>query len=467
MATKQIPGFYFDPVKKKYFRIQADNVAPAGSQYSASAVKKRKVETERVEHEQRIQERVRKERVVKAKCFTNARSRLLTEIGSSCRPGFVMKSEQSSVFAAQLQRYEVLKFDKHPNDLKNVMDFARQESTGIAIMGGNRLAGSGIIACPPVASSGDRWSYDIDNASIHYNIPHELSSVTLGDRGHFVATLHGDVSGQSFIALGRLPEGSIDYPWHTERVPRLSQIKDTATLWCSAARPQSDESMFAIGTSEGLYTVRSNQAQWHLNRKPFAYAEAARHGARKQKRFSDTLAVEWLGQNVIASGQRNSSINLGDLRSGGQVTRLQHPHSVRQIRKVDEYRIVVAGYQSLQMYDLRLPQNGMQSRPRPEKQRQHTSTKPYLVFDDHHNDSHAQRIDLNPEMGVLASVTDQNSVKLHSLTDGKVIPSSMSAHRYPLPIASLRFENGPYPAGHWQSPRIVVSCGRVLEEWTC
>lgn len=35
-----------DPVKKKYFRIQADNVAPAGSQYSASAVKKRKVETE-------------------------------------------------------------------------------------------------------------------------------------------------------------------------------------------------------------------------------------------------------------------------------------------------------------------------------------------------------------------------------------------------------------------------------------
>lgn len=127
--------------------------------------------TQRVEHEQRIQERVRKERVVKAKCFTNARSRLLTEIGSSCRPGFVMKSEQSSVFAAQLQRYEVLKFDKHPNDLKNVMDFARQESTGIAIMGrfiplmfdesiaivllliypgGNRLAGSGIMLVHPL-----------------------------------------------------------------------------------------------------------------------------------------------------------------------------------------------------------------------------------------------------------------------------------------------------------------------------
>lgn len=304
-------------------------------------------------------------------------------------------------------------------------------------------------------------------------------------------------------------------------MPRLSQIKDTATLWCSAARPQSDEPMFAIGTSEGVYTVRSNQAQWHLNRRPFAHGDSMQHGARKQKRSSDTLAIEWLGPNVVASGLRNSSINLGDIRSGGQVTRLQHPHSVRQIRKVDEYRIVVAGYQSvrlpllphkphpnifpgrfpsnarlhqLQMYDLRLPQNGMQSYPRPERHRQHTSTKPYLVFDDHHNNSHVQRIDVNPEMGVLASgnvpllfqhmishsnvrtddscfhdsaVTDQNSVKLHSLVNGKVIPSSMSTHRYPLPIASLRFENGPYPAGHWQSPRIVVSCGRVVEEWTC
>lgn len=47
-----------------------------------------------------------------------------------------MKSEQSGVFAVHLQRYEVLKFDKHPNDLKTVMDFARQDSTGIAVMGG-------------------------------------------------------------------------------------------------------------------------------------------------------------------------------------------------------------------------------------------------------------------------------------------------------------------------------------------
>ena len=31
-----------DPEKKKYFRVQANHVAPAGSQYSREAVKRRK-----------------------------------------------------------------------------------------------------------------------------------------------------------------------------------------------------------------------------------------------------------------------------------------------------------------------------------------------------------------------------------------------------------------------------------------
>jgi len=38
--------FYIDPEKKKYFRIQANHVAPAGSQHSEQAVKKRKKESE-------------------------------------------------------------------------------------------------------------------------------------------------------------------------------------------------------------------------------------------------------------------------------------------------------------------------------------------------------------------------------------------------------------------------------------
>lgn len=57
--------------------------------------------------------------------------------------------------------------------------------------------------------------------------------------------------------------------------------------------------------------------------------------------------MEWLSSDVIASGLRNSTVFLHDLRSGGSATRLKHPHSVSKIRKVDEYRMVVGGYNSV------------------------------------------------------------------------------------------------------------------------
>lgn len=65
MNGRPIPGFYWgernhspslryvrvlrkilDPEKKKYFRVQANHVAPAGSQYSREAVKRRKLDNE-------------------------------------------------------------------------------------------------------------------------------------------------------------------------------------------------------------------------------------------------------------------------------------------------------------------------------------------------------------------------------------------------------------------------------------
>jgi hypothetical protein len=58
-------------------------------------------------------------------------------------------------------------------------------------------------------------------------------------------------------------------------------------------------------------------------------------------------SVEWLSADVIAAGLKDSAIFLHDLRSGGTATRLQHPHAVQKIRRVDPYRIVVAGLNSV------------------------------------------------------------------------------------------------------------------------
>jgi len=40
-----------DPEKKKYFKIQANHVAPPGSQYSSASVKRKRIEEEVSIHE--------------------------------------------------------------------------------------------------------------------------------------------------------------------------------------------------------------------------------------------------------------------------------------------------------------------------------------------------------------------------------------------------------------------------------
>ena len=64
-------------------------------------------------------------------------------------------------------------------------------------------------------------------------------------------------------------------------------------------------------------------------------------------------SVEWLSPTVIAAGLKDSTIFLHDLRSGGTATRLQHPHMVSRIRRVDEHRLVVAGINSVSCIQFR------------------------------------------------------------------------------------------------------------------
>lgn len=46
MPAREIPGFYFDEERNKYFRIQPDHRAPEGAAHSKSAIKAKKAATE-------------------------------------------------------------------------------------------------------------------------------------------------------------------------------------------------------------------------------------------------------------------------------------------------------------------------------------------------------------------------------------------------------------------------------------
>lgn len=178
-------------------------------------------------------------------------------------------------------------------------------------------------------------------------------------------------NGDSFLAPRMLPdpdEGG-DYHWpsycrslntprYIQQLIRLTlptvahpiRIRTTPSLWCSAACPTGTKALFAVGTSDGLHTLEGSGSHWMLSQKPFPderLPDSGEFRRRGSSSHASVSAVEWLSSDVIVSGLRNSSVFLHDLRSGGSATRLQHPHSVTKIRKVDQYRLVVGGHNSV------------------------------------------------------------------------------------------------------------------------
>ena len=123
--------------------------------------------------------------------------------------------------------------------------------------------------------------------------------------------------------------------------------KVDSTLFCTAACPTEDKALFAVGTSEGLHTLEGARDRWTYSDKPFPQNGIQNFKRRHNSSHACVTAVDWLSTNVIASGLRDSTVFLHDLRSNGSAARLQHPHTVSKLLRVDEHRIVVAGHDTV------------------------------------------------------------------------------------------------------------------------
>jgi WD40 repeat protein len=137
---------------------------------------------------------------------------------------------------------------------------------------------------------------------------------------------------------------------HPKLVAHPIRIRTESSLWCSSPCPEGDKALFAIGTSDGLYTLEGLGSYWTLSKKPFASDVSTGKPIFHRRTDSShalVTSVEWLSSTVIAAGLKDSTVFLHDLRSGGTATRLQHPHAVTKIRNLDPYRIVVAGINSV------------------------------------------------------------------------------------------------------------------------
>ncbi|KAL3481124.1 hypothetical protein BJX99DRAFT_253784 [Aspergillus californicus] len=471
--NREIPGFYFDPEKKKYFKIQANHKSAPGAQYSKDAVKRKHADQEvKRQRKARLVQRAENETIKRAACLRHPLLLAQREVGAHFMSRDIELEQRGLGYASQLHRNQLHQFEPWP-DQYTIKHIVRNPRSGILIASGHRGGESSVSVCFPDCDQ-EKWTYNRTMERLLFKEQYRLSSLSLSHTGYLLATMDSGPNGDSFLAPRLLPdpdEGG-DYRWP----PFFShpiRIHTTSSLWCSSSSLTGDMPRFAVGTSDGLYTLEGLGSYWALSKKPFPNDKATGNPKRRRIDSSHALitAVEWLSPDVIAAGLKDSTIFLHDIRSGGSAARLQHPHAVTKIRKLDPYRIVVAGINSLQMYDIRYPPNNLQRNPNPNTEH-HTSTRPYLTFSDQDKDqAHARQLipdfDISPDLGILASViaTDDRTIQLFSVRTGEQVKSPLTKFRYRDPITSVCFESGGMSLHGPQTPSLLVCSEATVDEW--
>lgn len=488
--NREIPGFYYDPEKKKYFKIQANHAAPPGSQYSKDAVKRKCVEQEKQQRKVRLSHRAAKEKIRKAGFLAHPLIGLEKQIGAHGASKGLRLEWQGQAYVSQLQRRRLHRFEPWPSRF-SVGHIVRSKISGVLVAGGNHGANSSVSFCVPEYSQG-KQTYPRRMEHAIFKEPYRLSSISLSHTGYLLATMDSGPNGDSFLGLLMLPDPTVDgIHYSSSTFTDAVRIRIPESLWCSAPCPTGQNALFAVGTSDGLYTVEGVGYRWTLSKKPFPNNVLTGRPVSNRHIGSShavVTSVEWLSSDVIACGLKDSAVFLHDLRSGGTATRLQHPHSVSKIRRVDSYRLVVAGQKSLNMYDIRYPPNGLQRNPKPTRSG-HTSTRPYVTFPEYSPEVLTPDFDLSTELNILASASDSRKIQLFSLRTGQQLPSCsysssyllpITEYKYPSPISCVRFEDytdvdlAPLTFSSHSSgltsaslrPKLLVSSGDVVDEWS-
>ncbi|EKG11267.1 hypothetical protein MPH_11611 [Macrophomina phaseolina MS6] len=379
MDPPDLPGFYYDRDKKKYFKIQASNKLPVGAKYSTEAVKREHTETNKRKRQEEHDDRVRKQTVKRSvvlphpgawslkleshglKADRNAHAKALAsgfETSTFVDPRIQWAAETSRELTVRCFDYDAENRtlitgveDRHHMLLSTFVD-PNLTSRRVVPSWHRRdfqvLSStiSSVHITPHrkvvVTTRGSSCSAEIQISSLRSQASvldrvYMDSTVSLRPTGHttiFASAPNPYISGPEIIAVGTLGSGKSDTP------PIL---------------------LHSIMRLDPLLTVyfTSNTAVIRLEEGPQGWSGTTAFQKGAKKRPDATLALEWLGPHSLSAGFRTGDIELYDSRSKGHKTRLQHLSSVIGIKRGEhESQLVAAGLKdTMCVYDLRMTHN--------------------------------------------------------------------------------------------------------------
>ncbi|KAH6848374.1 hypothetical protein B0I37DRAFT_432636 [Chaetomium sp. MPI-CAGE-AT-0009] len=389
--NREIPGFYYDTVKRKYFRIEDARTAPPAAAWSAPNVKRRAAERQ---DQDRLREKRRREagRVRRG------------EVGRLSWPGEVVwgmwiggdvRSGLGLAYAVDGSGPAASYIPRDAEDCINFQDaaeryprvdfrpryFARQNQRCVKAIKFHEPSSKMLVAWEGITAVGIKHftprSRDPSEPGPAWVIEGEEEGLQARD------ALLSDGSATAIHALQPAPAGS--------------------RLTCIA------------GTNAGVVQLRDDKLTW-LTPPPPPPRQRNRRGSRGAGVAApwqgDVLSVDFLQQNpteVIVAGTRSGQVCVLDVRVPArewsvQSNTFRHVSSAAHVRSVGDYGVLAAGpYSAMALYDVRFlrqrqqHQQQQQQQPQQHRNRHHhppnpnanaetNPTRPIITFPHYRND---------------------------------------------------------------------------------
>ncbi|KAF3919361.1 hypothetical protein ABW21_db0204672 [Orbilia brochopaga] len=389
----EIPGFYYDNEKKKYFKITAAHTNTS-SHYNADRLRQEQQEAQEAEERRREGEALRS---------GLGRSRWLSESNNSVA---------NYCLRRQMGMFEAPRRDA---DLTMWATFLCEEQL-IEASRDRRLSGmetvpglGGIFTFAP--DQGLRWypqPYDHfyeqrNTASRAAKLPDmepRMTSSTILPEGKGILV----VSGQTYATA------SLDQDKRL-KIDAVEEIPEAGAIWACATN---SAGAIALGGS------------YKSGRRGLLSLTTYGGSPLQLQPDSDVLALTYLDNNVLLSGSRNGKIHIYDTRRNlekevtHETAHASHISSITHFRKLNnDHHILVnglGGQTSLQ--DLRYcrPMTGSQRGNSPRR-----PINPVLTYNNYNKATLGLGFDVDEEQELFAVAGEDHKVRLYSISSGQVI----------------------------------------------
>ncbi|KAG4304510.1 hypothetical protein PORY_002220 [Pneumocystis oryctolagi] len=331
-SKKDIPGFFYDEKKRRYFKIFENHAIDVLYPYSLENIRKRN------KNDLEMKKKVLFTQTAQ-KTETNFFQRNIDREVGRQRIGSMSQHIACSYDALWINRLS-MHHAKEPNldhgSLITCLNFTPDMDY--------ILFGTSFGLLGAIKSTSIEYAYGPSQWNISRSTS-ELTSLSVDSSGKFICTFMGNEKNPGYFQIGivkkNIQENLLDYDINVTMVPRGKNA-----LWASAISPSGQ--VAAIGGSRMAMIVKGidNNAE----------CVSDFYGLK-----SDVFAVEFLNVNTFLTGSRNGCVNFFDIRcKNTSQTRsiglgIRHKSSVTNFGLIGDYYLIVAGLEnSLNMYDIRM-----------------------------------------------------------------------------------------------------------------